>query len=185
MIRHPIDIDSRDMALLVPEFRRRVEEAIERARARGVTMVVYATVRGPLVEARHYCVSRSWNDVGLMAKTMQDEGATWLADLLRAEDCWRGKLPRPAWRSNAPPGQSWHSWGEAVDAAVEKPDGKLAWNADHPGYEVWAQSAEAAGLVSGHRWRQRDSVHVQMRPVGAPRRDWANIERELAKRFSV
>ena len=69
------------------------------------------------------------------------------------------------WATNALPGFSWHQHGEAVDCYwyIDK---TAEWSTSRQyegknGYDVYAENAAKLGMVSGHLWAQKDSVHVQ------------------------
>jgi peptidoglycan LD-endopeptidase CwlK len=181
--RHAVDLNSRDLALLTPAFRASVEKLVVACRTRGVKIVPYCTLIGPKREAALYAHTRTWAQIQIIKSTLEKAGAPKLAALF-TEDMSKGR-PQSEWKSNALPGQSYHSWGEAADCYVET-SGKADW-LNVAGYEIYAQEAEKLGLTAGHRWRFKDSVHVQARPVGTgkPTMPEALRERALAEIFSL
>jgi peptidoglycan LD-endopeptidase CwlK len=175
----PSDIRTRDLSLLVPEFRTKVEQLIANCQQRSVTMVCYTTRIGPAWEAELYCHSRKWAQVQPVAEQLRSSGAPKLAALLKPEHC-----KSAAWKSNALPGRSWHSWGEAVDCYVQGANKTALWSG--PGYEIYASEAERLGLTAGHRWAMRDSVHVQFRPAGGVSMalaSWAKVQAEMERLY--
>src|SRR5882672_4289681 len=54
--------------------------------------------------------------------------------------------------TNAKPGQSWHTYGCAVDVAPFY-GGVPDWNVQHPVWKQIEQAGESLGLVSGAEWR--------------------------------
>jgi peptidoglycan L-alanyl-D-glutamate endopeptidase CwlK len=174
----PADQRTRNLALLVPEFRTKVEQLLANCQQLGVKMVAYTTRIGPAWEAELYCHSRKWAEVQVKAAEMKAAGAPKLAALLKPEFC-----KAAAWKSNALPGRSWHAWGEAVDCFVEGPHGTALWSG--LGYEVYAKEAEKLGLTAGHRWRVKDSVHVQLRVAGGVTLPWPEIEALMQRDYTL
>lgn len=168
----PADARTRSLDLLVPEFKVKVIELLARCEKRGVKMVCYTTRIGPAWEASLYCHSRQWAQVEPTVAQMKAQGAPRLAALLKPELCKRAE-----WKSNALPGRSWHSWGEAVDCYVAGPNGQALWVS--PGYAVYAEEAKNLGLTAGHYWGVKDSVHVQLRPDGGVRLSWPEVEQQM------
>lgn len=185
MKKQPANLNSRDLSLLVPEFRARVDQLIAACERRSVKMTPYCTLIGPGREAELFCSSRTWAQVQPTAERLRTQGAGRLAALLTPNLCWNGQGKRPAWKSNALPGQSAHVWGEAVDCFVADSNGRAIWDPSNPGYDAYAEEAERLGLTSGHRWSVRDSVHVQLRPVRVGSVAWAPAEQQrlLLERF--
>ncbi len=166
---NPQSILTRDPNLLVPEFKAKVEALLANCQTRGVTMVLYTTRIGPMWEAALYCHSRNWSQVEPIADKIRVDGAPKLAALLTPDLC-----KSAAWKSNALPGRSWHSWGEAVDCYVAGPGGSAQWNS--PNYAIYAEEAKKLGLTAGHFWTVKDSVHVQLRPEGSVALPWPQIQ---------
>jgi peptidoglycan LD-endopeptidase CwlK len=183
-MRLPINLSpsfpkTRDLTLLVPEFRAKVADLLAACQKRGVKMVPYTTLIGPAWEAELYCRSRQWWQVQPVAETIRAGGAPKLAALLKPELCKGG-----AWASNALPGRSWHSWGEAVDCFVEGPKATALWVS--PGYAVYAEEARKLGLTAGHYWQMKDSVHVQLRAAGGVRDlTWAEVQAQMETTFEL
>lgn len=186
-MKQPANLNSRDLALLIPEFRPKVDQLVAACAKRSVRMVPFCTLIGPAREAELFCQSRTWAEVQQVAARMRTQGAGILADLLRPDICWHGQGSRPPWKSNALPGQSAHVWGEAVDCFLADRNGRPIWNSGNPGYAVYAEEAERLGLTAGHRWQVRDSVHVQLRRVGELPYggNWREVERVLSERFEL
>lgn len=56
--------------------------------------------------------------------------------------------------------------GQPAALAVDLVDGRYGWGPDsRPFFDALAELAEAHGATSGHRWRWRDSAHIQARSV--------------------
>ncbi len=45
---------------------------------------------------------------------------------------------------------------------------KLKWDSNDPVWEKLAQIGEACGMISGHRWKQRDSGHFEYKAAAVP-----------------
>lgn len=92
--------------------------------------------------------------------------------------------------TNAPPGYSWHQWGEAVDSFWVV-GGTAEWSSAKKiegvnGYQVYAEEASNLGLDAGGLWKSlKDWPHVQLRPAGSPAKalSLAEINGEMKKRF--
>ncbi len=164
---------SRDLEDLEPVFRRQVEILLDRCKNRGVDMVPYCAVRTPAEQARLWRQSRS--SAQIIAKIDElIETAPFLADVLSDVGRQFGRHV-----TNAPPGLSWHQWGEAVDC-YWLVDGKAEWSARRRGakngYRIYAGEAEAAALEAGGWWTSlKDWPHVQ-RAAGGVRRHHAMSE---------
>lgn len=183
--------ESRDLELLVPDFRALVKEVIQRCAARKVVMVPFFTLRGPGVQARLFCQSRTMKQISDQSRIMQSRGAAWLASLMRpdygTDHPERQKGLPTTHATNAPPGISWHQWGTAVDCYVQAADGSAIWDSDHFGYEIYAEEAARMGLEAGGNWKTlRDAVHVQATKSTSPVSDgklWPAIDAEMQKRW--
>lgn len=192
MPKQPADLNSRDLALLDPAFRPRVDELLANCAKslspRGGRIGVHCTLIGPRREAALYAQSRRWEDVRRLQQTMHAAGAPRLAALFVPAMC----LGKP-WASSALPGRSWHSWGQAIDCHIIGPTGKALWGGPNEtadeqalarfGYQTYADTARAMGLTSGHYWAARDSVHVQMPPGAGIILPWPQVEARMLQGF--
>ncbi len=60
----------------------------------------------------------------------------------------------------APPGQSAHNWGLAIDCAVVLPSGKYSWGESGPEFPwLWEAVRQSPRMHSGHEFHDDD--HVQ------------------------
>jgi hypothetical protein len=157
-----------DLNVLVPAFKTAVGTLLERCGARGVEMRPYFTLRSPYEQARLWRQSRTTEEiVGKMAE-LRKAGAHFLVLCLESVGPQAGRHV-----TNAPPGFSWHQWGEAVDCfwAVS---GRAEWSTQkklkgHNGYRVYTELAAKLRLHAGGLWpRLKDWPHLQMRPEGSP-----------------
>lgn len=172
---YTLDIESRDISTLSEEFRVKVASLLENCSKRGVEMRPFYTRRGPKVQAVLWRRSRSALEIASAIKNLK-KSAPVIAAILEEVGPQYGR-----WATNALPGQSWHQWGEAVDCFVLNTMGQAVWSAQHVGYSIYAEEAEKLGLVAGHHWKLRDSVHVQLQNRGV-REFWTWVQIEALVR---
>jgi peptidoglycan L-alanyl-D-glutamate endopeptidase CwlK len=157
-----------NLDLLIPEFKSKVLQLLDRCRALGCEMRPYVTVRDPYEQARLWRQSRSTEEINEKVGEFEAAGADFLAECIRSVGPQHGD---PV--TNAPPGFSWHQWGEAVDCFWFL-DGKAEWSAKRlvngkNGYHVYANEAEALGFTAGGLWTGlKDWPHAQLRSAGSP-----------------
>jgi hypothetical protein len=145
-----------------------LEKLIRQCKERGCEMRPYNGVRTPLAQARLWRQSRTIEEINEQIATFRKAGALFLADcLVKAGPQHGGHV------TNAPPGFSWHQWGEAMDCFWVV-DGKAEWSttkkiAGQNGYRVYAEIAAALGLTAGGLWPKfKDWPHVQLSKDNAP-----------------
>ena len=159
---------SRELSLLVPAFRSKVNELLAACLSNGVTMVPYQTLRDPWTQARYWRQSRSFPEIRAKMEELRSKGAPFLADVIESVGPQDG---RPI--TNAIPGLSWHQWGEAVDCFWEVAGG-AEWSATRRingvnGYQIYAGEAVALGLDVGGHWSSlKDWPHVQLQKGKSP-----------------
>jgi hypothetical protein len=174
-----------DLTTLVPAFGAKLGELLTRCAARGVTMRPYAALRTPLEQSRLWRQSRSAEEIGAQIAAFRAAGAEFLANCLESVGPQHGD---PV--TNAPPGLSWHQWGEAVDSfwLVEN---RAEWSTAKKvnglnGYRVYAEEAEGLGLTAGGLWATlKDWPHVQSRREASPVQlmQLAAVSEEMQRRF--
>ncbi len=174
--------DSRELSALEAEFGQAAAELLKACEAKGARLRPFFTVRGPGVQARLWCQSRSGEQIAAEASAMRRAGAPWLASLLDVNLAATG--PRV---THALPGLSWHQWGEAIDCFVVGANNQAIWTPSHPHYRIYATEASRLGLEAGAFWvKFSDAVHVQKRKGANPLRagwTWPRIEEEMKRRF--
>jgi peptidoglycan L-alanyl-D-glutamate endopeptidase CwlK len=173
---HKADIESRDMSLLVPDFREEIEKVLADLKAAGTEFRPFFTLRGPASQARLFGIGRTRTDMEAAARTMANAGAKRLSKLVLEATV----SPRSKRVTNALPGRSWHQWGQAVDLFRFK-DGAAVWATGE--YKPLVEAVRAANLTSGASWG--DAVHVQDTSLSAPAMPWAAVEEAMAKRFKL
>jgi hypothetical protein len=153
---------------LVPAFRSSVETLLGRCRTRGVELRPYFTLRSPFEQAKLWRQSRTTEEIVGTIAELKKAGALFLAHCLESVGPQSGRHV-----TNAPPGYSWHQWGEAVDCfwAVS---GRAEWSTQkrvkgQNGYRVYAEEAGKLRLTAGGLWASlKDWPHVQLRREGSP-----------------
>lgn len=105
------------LAGLIPEFRQQIESLMSVAEARGITLVPTSGARDPWTQARLWRRTRNAAQVRSKADELRNGGAPYLAKILEEV----GPQPSGSWRTDAPPGLSWHQLGEAVDFGIRSP----------------------------------------------------------------
>lgn len=181
----PAAASTRDVNLLVEDFRPKVIALLERCTARGATMRPYFTLRSPFEQAKLWRQSRSKQEIEARIAELESKSALFLADCIRRVG---PQLGDPV--TNAIPGLSWHQWGEAVDC-FWLVAGKAEWSSRKKinglnGYQVYAEEAEAAGLTAGGHWSSiKDWPHVQLRSASSPLESMSliDIDKEMKQRF--
>lgn len=169
-----------DLDLLVPAFKSRVLELLARCRARGVEMRPYNGLRSPLEQARLWRQSRSIEEIERCSAELQTQGAQFLAGCLRRAGPQNGDHV-----TDAPPGLSWHQWGEAVDC-FWLVDARAEWSSrrlvnGRNGYRVYADEAQALGLhAAGHWTNFKDWPHVQRPADASPLSSLSMVEIDAA-----
>lgn len=159
---------SRSISDLVPEMRPLAEAVLENCRRRGIEMRPSATLRSPLEQAILWRQSRTREQISRKIEELRNAGADFLAFCLESVGPQSG---RPV--TDAPPGFSWHQWGEALDSFWVV-DGRAEWSVTRKvnglnGYHVYADEAERLGLTAGGRWpRLKDWPHVQLSSARNP-----------------
>jgi peptidoglycan L-alanyl-D-glutamate endopeptidase CwlK len=150
---------SRDLELLNKEFRKEVEILLLHCKEQHIKLVVYYSFRSVQEQARLWRQSRRIQVIENTIRLLEKQKAYYLAQVLEEVGPQNGE-----WRSDAPPGFSWHNFGFAIDSyvSVQTEKGEEAiWDSDHVGYEVYSTEAVRLGLTSGRYWKKQDCVHVQ------------------------
>ena len=167
---------------LVPEFRPGAERLIQECAALGVVMRVNETVRDPLAQARIWRQSRTVEQIRDTVARLRRDNAPFLADCVEVVGPQHG-----APVTNAPPGLSWHQWGEALDCFWVV-DGKAVWSTTRKvngrnGYHTYAEAARHLGLEAGGFWTSfKDWPHVQSRAASSPAKVYTIVQIDTVMR---
>jgi peptidoglycan L-alanyl-D-glutamate endopeptidase CwlK len=176
---------SRRIEDLVPELGSQAITLIEKCRARGIEMRPYETLRTPLEQGKIWRLSRTTQEVQAMIAKLRNDGAKFLAFCIESVGPQSGRHV-----TDAPPGLSWHQWGEAFDSFWVV-NGDAEWSPDRKinglnGYQVYAQEAKQMGLTPGGLWSNfKDWPHVQLKPARSPRDalSLTDIDKIMKERF--
>src|SRR5690606_8267855 len=138
--RNLLDL-SLEMQLKTFELMRLCEEC-------GVDLLVYCTVRPLEEQAILYRQSRPFAQIERKAVELSSGGYGFLAEILMGVGPQEGPHV-----TNAAPGESWHHYGEALDA-VPLVSGKPAWNyaAHRKLWNAFGECAGEAGLCWAGHW---------------------------------
>lgn len=161
------------LAGLTADFRAQVRTLMEVARDRAIALVPTSGARDPWRQARLWRRSRSSAQVQAKIAELRGGGAPYLARILDSV----GPQPNGSWRTDAPPGLSWHQLGEAVDFGIRSPESGrvLLGDVDQDGdeYDYGQQCYERLGEMCvelGLKWGGDfgDQNHVQRRQTSSP-----------------
>lgn len=175
-----------DLNTLDPAFKAAFEKLLADCARAGIEMRPYFAIRTPEEQARLWRQSRTTEEIRAKIKWLEDNGAPYLAKVLRDVGPQSGRHV-----TNALPGFSWHQWGEAVDSFWVV-DGAAEWSPTRKvngqnGYRVYAAKAAAHGLDAGGLWKRlKDWPHIQKRSAASPLSAGftpAEIDREMKRRF--
>lgn len=178
----PVNYSSRELDSLQDYFAYRIKLLIQACQRQKLCIVPFSTRRGPLVQGRMWCQSRTEAEVSSQRKLLEGAGAPWLASFLRDEWASTGR-----WATDRLPGQSWHQLGEACDFFIAV-GGKAVW-IDSRFTDILGKAAKDLGLVSGAAWpRGRDPHHIQLRKESTPGlvdggTPWEDIDHRMRKLY--
>lgn len=163
---------SRSLATLSPGMQDAVQALQARLQVDGVRVLPLDAYRSPWDQARAYRQGHTWPQIRAMEDRLTHLDWAGFAVILRAVGPQYGLRV-----TEAPPGQSWHQWGDAWDACPWVDSGslsRLAWE-PRPGdpdyneavrlWQRYGRLAEQCGLVWGGHWG--DAPHVQCRDMDA------------------
>jgi len=159
-------MSSRSMDDLIPEFRFKAREIVDRCKDRGFELRIYCTLRTAEEQARLYRQSRKLVEVETKEELLRIRGYDFLADILINVGPQYGIPGRHV--TNAGPGESWHQYGRAFDA-VPMRGGKCLWEDYWPEWDIYGETVKAVGLNWAGSWtRFREFPHTQDSPTPNP-----------------
>ena len=169
----------KNLVMLQDDFRDKVVKLLDNCANRNVIMKPYMGTRSAQWQAELWCRSRTDDEKTKMVNFLRNNNADFLADCLLKVTT----VGNDRWATNAVSGRSWHNWGYAVDC-VNVHGGIANWDSNTDAYNVYAEEAEKLGLTSGHRWKKKDSVHVQFYGNDQLQEySWYEINNEMKKRW--
>jgi len=119
-----------------------LKRVINACKKEGYNLRPYCTKRDVWEQARLYRQSRTWTEIKEMMCRLEEEGGTFLSKVILEVGPQYGR-----WVTNAPPGFSWHQYGEACDLFVQE-NYKAIWNPTHPGYLSLHENSKKRGLTT-------------------------------------
>jgi len=160
---------SRDLDhLTIPTHIKAVEAQRIFLEVTGHRLLVYYTLRTLDEQATLFRQSRSTAQINSKIDSLKDRGYDFLAEAFN-----RTKPCDGPWRTNAAPGETWHNYGEAIDA-VPLVNGVEIWNLDEKVPEqkkqmdtLWLAYGDVVvylGMTWGGNWKSKDNPHAQNRP---------------------
>jgi len=155
---------SRDLNDLIPEVKIKALSVQNTCKEDyGFDLLIYCTLRSLEEQARLYRQSRPWKKIELKILRFRKWGYGYLADILEKVGPCNGPHV-----TNAAPGESWHSYGQAFDA-VPLNGGKAIWSYK-TGKKYWDNYGEAvrnAGMQWAGDWKTfKEYPHAQL-PTGS------------------
>lgn len=174
-----------DLTKLLPELQAKSAQLVDHCSQRGFEMRPNNGLRDPFEQARLWRQSRSIEEIQGKLQSFRAAGATFLAHCIESVGPQHGDHV-----TDAPPGYSWHQWGEALDCFWLL-DGKAVWSTTklvngENAYKVYALEATKVGLFAGGNWSKfKDWPHVQLREAASPDKKLSvlEIDRAMRERF--
>ncbi|MDE5420608.1 M15 family metallopeptidase [Ancylomarina sp. DW003] len=158
---------SRSIKSLVPEMEGKAKQVQEYCKDRGVTLLIYCTVRSLEEQAILFRKSHDWKFIENKINKLESRGFGFLTDIIKKVG--PQKQIKPV--TNAAPGESFHAYGEAFDA-VPLLSGKPIWkyNDYKIGWDTYAKALKENDLIWGGDFQKKfkDLPHAQLCPGSNP-----------------
>lgn len=155
-----------NMQLLTPQLRTLIPSLQQLCANAGWPLLIYCGGRTAREQAILYRRSRTMAEIERKADQLRGKGYSALAELLLNVGPQQGTLGKHV--THAGPGESWHQYGEAIDA-VPMLHGKPQWDADCEGWEVYGDACDRFHLSWAGYWTSfKEYPHAQVRPGGNP-----------------
>lgn len=157
---------SRDIKDLTPVMQEKAQFVIKYCADKGYPVLIYCTKRDLQEQAILFRSSDPTGDeVKEKIEDLRNRGFGFLADIIKEV----GPQPYHGWKTDAAPGESFHGYLEAFDAAPII-GGKIPWQyEDNPkAWDIYGEAVKAAGLTWGGDWKRKDLPHAQLRSGGNP-----------------
>lgn len=151
---------SRELRVLFPPFREKLEEVIAELRLNQIEVLVHCTLRTVDEQARIWRSTRTTLEVVQKIDKLRARGFGFLADVIERVGPQQGVLGKH--KTLAGPGESFHNYGMAVDLVVMD-GGKPDWDGVGPKWTTLGGIVAASGLEWAGSWTTfRESGHVQL-----------------------
>ena len=170
-----------ELSVLIPEFRKKLIEAIEATKKRKFLIQPLLTIVTPIEQASKWQQGRTITDSELKVMALTHAGAPFLADCMS-----KAKPKATNLVTDELPGCSWHQWGETALVVWVDGNRKLNYSPDFKerptnqnGYVVFSEECAKLGLSMG-----RFNL-PQFRPEKLPTDvyDLPSIDVEMRKRY--
>ncbi|MCY7360397.1 MAG: M15 family metallopeptidase [Rudanella sp.] len=139
-----------NLDLLVPEFKPLAIQLLDNCQNRGIEMRPNETLRSPFSQAILWRQSRAIKEITEKINEFEAKGASFLAHCLQSVGPQHGDHV-----TNAPPGLSWHKYGEAIDCIWivdgKSLDEKTLVNGIN-GFNIYANEVQKLHLEAGLFW---------------------------------
>jgi len=155
---------TRDPKALTPEMQIAHALVVSLCKAAGFPLTVYCTLRTCEEQAELYRATRTRAEINSKMQSLTARGFDFLAAVIEDVGPQSGTLGQH--KTKAGPGESFHQWGEAFDAAP-RDGGNVIWDTAHPGYASFGHACKLAQLTWGGSWGW-DFPHAQLRPAKNP-----------------
>lgn len=173
---------SRLISDLVPEMQEKAEFVKQRCMESGFEINIYCTLRSLEEQAQLYMQSRTQDEIDVKITKLNNLGFTFIADILIHTPHKIVNLGRHV--TNAGPGESFHNYKEAFDAAPTTADGnldgvakgKIIWdyNVARTEWDLYGEAVVAAGLNWAGNWTSFPEMpHAQLRSGGNPLKSYS------------
>ncbi len=154
------------LAQLTIEAKIKFTELTDICLKQGVRIFPYCTLRTCSEQARIYRKTRTNKEIEAKIQSLKDRGLDFLAQELIKVGPQAGTIG--AHLTKAGPGESWHQFGEAIDAAPLV-DGKLQWDESAIEWEIYGAAAAYVGLTWSGNWKSfKELPHVQVSNLSSP-----------------
>jgi peptidoglycan LD-endopeptidase CwlK len=174
---------SSEIALLVPDFRKKLNLALDAATARGFRMEPMVTLLTPTEQGALWCQGRSPVDAELKVLALVNAKAPYLAE------CLHKAVPKETnLVTQDVPGNSWFQWGETASVVWIDSQNKVTYSAEWKdralnnmnGYRVLAEEAEKIGLFVGSCYNMLQ-LRKEQNPIDAM--SFEEIDKEMQRRY--
>lgn len=174
-------LNSRNLDDLTSATRGKAVIALGAFKASECDILVASTLRDLESQAALYRLNRTREEIEAKIARMRGAGFGFLADVIVRVGPQKSTADGRH-VTNAGPGESWHNYGEALDA-YPLVHGKLASDEHVDLWNIWGKAVEGAGLQWAGRWTKfRELPHAQNTEGSNPLRVFrpAEIKARLA-----
>lgn len=150
---------SRLLSDLKPEMRIKAENIKKKCEMQGVDILIYYTTR--TLKEQAILFRQSFIDYVIIdnkIKVLEKQGYDFLSKIIKDV----GSQKYTGWVTSAAPGESWHNYGYAIDAAPTKGKDVLwSYEGNENEWNIYGEACESEGLYWGGLWKKKDYPHAQ------------------------